>query len=75
LEDVYYQLPFILCYNNILSKGCQDDIARYVYCSETGTQSYPGTYKDQPKLWIEKYFIIKTAMSIRKKILSNKKGK
>ena len=74
LNNVYEQLPFFCCYNNILNQRYQKDIERYIYCEETKTQPYPGSYGDIPKVWIEKYFIIKSALSLRNKKLTENKN-
>ena len=44
----------------------------YVYCSETSTPAYPGSYYDTPSMWIEKYTIIKKAIAIRDKKLTER---
>ena len=44
----------------------------YVYCSETNTPAYPGSYSDTPSIWIEKYYIIKHALALREKKLTDK---
>ena len=51
---------------------CQKDIEKYLYCNETSTPAYPGTYRDTPEIWIQKYYIIKGALAIKEKILRDK---
>ena len=42
----------------------QKDIAKYLYCEDTKTPPYSGSYGENPKIWLEKHFIIKQALSI-----------
>ncbi len=72
LNNIYEQLPFFCCYNNILDEKHQEDIGRYIYCQETGTPHYKGDYDDTPIIWIEKYFIIRSTLEMRKNKLSEK---
>ena len=65
LNNIWEQLPFFMCINHLLDSECQKDINRYIYSKETNTQPYRGAYGDQPSIWIQKYFIIKTAMNLR----------
>jgi len=72
LVAVFEQLPFFCCFGNIFDSDCQEDIEKYLYCNETSTPAYPGTYKDTPKIWIRKYYIIKKALALREKLLRDK---
>ena len=72
LNDIYEQLPFFCCYNNILDEDSQKDIAKYLYCNETNTPPYTGSYGETPVSWIEKYFIIKSTLEMRNKKLLEK---
>ena len=72
LRAIYEQLPFFCCYGYILNRKCQKDISKYVYCTETGTPPYTGTYGDTPNKWIEKFYIIKNAIEMKKGILREK---
>ena len=72
LNDIHGQLPFFCCDNQILDEKCQDDIAMYVYCNETKTPAFSGSYSETPAIWIEKYFIIQKAIEIRNKQLTEK---
>ena len=47
----------------MISKECQKDIARYVYCKEFGASPYPGDYSKHPAIWIDKSFVIKNAFA------------
>ena len=69
LNNIYEQLPFFVCNNKILDKECQKDISKYVYCNDTKTPPYSGSYQDTPSMWIEKYYRIKNAMMLREKKL------
>tara|TARA_Y100001963_G_C6695700_1_gene406895 strand:- start:368 stop:520 length:153 start_codon:yes stop_codon:yes gene_type:complete len=44
----------------------------YVYCNETHTPAYPGSYRETPSDWIEKYHIIKQALAIREQRIMEK---
>tara|TARA_R100000234_G_scaffold117354_1_gene95674 strand:+ start:603 stop:755 length:153 start_codon:yes stop_codon:yes gene_type:complete len=44
----------------------------YVYCNETNTPPYPGSYNETPSIWIDKYYIIKQALAIRERKLTEK---
>ena len=72
LNDIWEQLPFFVCSNNLISEKAQSDISRYIYTKEANTPSYPGSYGDTPHIWIQKYFIIKQAMILRDKKLREK---
>ena len=37
-----------------------------MYCKEFNIPSYPGTYGDQPKKWVDKSFIIKNAFDVKR---------
>jgi len=63
LIDVYHQLPFFACVNMFLEEEHQKVIAQYIYCKDTGVQPFKGGYGDQPKLWVEKYGVIKSAIN------------
>ena len=72
LNDIFEQLPFFTCNNNIIDKTIQKDISRYVYSEATGTPPYKGSYDDTPHIWIQKYYIIREAMMIRENKLRKK---
>jgi hypothetical protein len=73
LNNIYEQLPFFCCSNNILEEKYQEDIAMYVYINETNTPAFDGSYSNTPSRWIDIYFIIKNALNIREKKLMEKK--
>lgn len=60
------QLPFFSCKNMVLDEKSQKDIAKYIYCNDFNVQPYKGSYGEQPKIWIEKSFIIKKLMTDQK---------
>ena len=60
------QLPFFSCKNLFLNNNFQRDIEKYMYCKEYNIHPYKGSYGEQPKLWIEKTFTIKRALSVKK---------
>ena len=54
-------MPFFTCRNIILDKDTYKDIQRYIYCKDLGISAYKGCYGEQPALWVDKYFVMKTA--------------
>ena len=72
LTNIFEQLPFFTCENNIIDEKAQKDISRYVYTKEANTPPYSGSYGDTPHIWIQKYYIIKQAMMIRENKLREK---
>ena len=67
--SVKVQLPFFACSKAIFDLDSQKDIERYMYCKEYGIAPYPGSFEDQPAEWIEKTFIIKSAIAKKEKEL------
>jgi len=57
-KSIMAQLPFFSCKNIVLDDKSQKDIAKYIYCNDFNVQPYKGSYGEQPKIWIEKSFII-----------------
>ena len=72
LNNVFEQLPFFICNNNVIDEKSQKDISRYIYSNETGTQPYSGSYGDIPHIWVQKYYIIKQAIILRDRKLREK---
>jgi len=62
-KSIMAQLPFFSCKNMVLDEKSQKDIAKYIYCNDFNVQPYKGSYGEQPKIWIEKSFIIKKLMN------------
>ena len=69
------QLPFFVCSNVLMKKEYQKDIGKYIFCNETSTPAYPGSYSDQPYRWIQIYFILKQAFAQQQKNLIDKEKK
>ena len=40
---------------------------RYIYCTETGTPAFSGSYGEQPAKWVQYFFIIKNALAKKEK--------
>ena len=57
--DTYSQMPFFCNINIFLDTKFQSDLRRYIYVQDTGTPPYDGGYGSTPKIWVDKYFIIK----------------
>jgi len=72
LRNLFEQLPFFTCDNNIIDEKAQNDISRYFYSTDTSTPPYTGSYGDTPHIWIQKYYTIKEAMTIRKNMHKEK---
>ena len=72
--DVYMQLPFFCWSVVLLDKNIQRDINRYVYAKELGIAPYPGSYGEQPAIWIEKQFLIKNMITALKRMREKKNG-
>ena len=65
--SVAKQLPFFCCPNKVLRKDYQKSIQRYIYCNETGTQAYNGSYGEQPARWVQEFFVLKQAFAQKEK--------
>ena len=63
VRSINAQLPFFCCSNLLHSKEMSKDIERYIYCQDFGISPYPGSYGEQPCLWVEKSFIIKNTLA------------
>ena len=72
LTDIFEQLPFFSCVNKVIDEKSQKDISRYVYSTESSTPPYSGSYGDTPHVWVQKYYIIKQAMTLRENKLREK---
>ena len=72
LNNLWEQLPFFVCNNNLICEKTQKDISRYTYSTDTNTPPYSGSYGDTPYIWIQKYYIIKQAMMLRDQKLRKK---
>jgi hypothetical protein len=62
-ESVMAQLPFFACVNIVIDAKMNRDISKYIYCTELGVSPYPGTFGQQPKKWVEKFFAIKSTLA------------
>ena len=71
-ESINAQLPFFCCRNIIFEKEIQRDIQRYIYCKDNNVPPYAGAYGDQPALWVETYFLIKSAFAKKEKSVIDK---
>tara|TARA_Y100000310_G_scaffold101337_1_gene99358 strand:+ start:627 stop:1106 length:480 start_codon:yes stop_codon:yes gene_type:complete len=72
LTSIWDQLPFFCCYNNILSDDSQKDISKYLYSKDALVPVYPGSYGDQPNLWVQKHNTIKSAFNTRQELHQRK---
>lgn len=62
-KSIIAQLPFFCCKNIVRSKEDQKDIERYVYSENFGVSPYAGSYSEQPAKWVDRAFIIKSAIA------------
>ena len=74
-QSIYSQLPFFCCRNIIFDKDIQKDIQRYIYCKDNNVPPYKGDYNEQPALWVDRYFIIKSAFAKKEKQIFNRSMK
>ena len=74
-QSINAQLPFFSCRNNIIDTHIQKDIKRYIYCKDNNVPPYEGGYDKQPALWVDRYFIIKSALAKKEKNLIDKTKK
>ena len=73
--SVSKQLPFFSCMNILYNQDAQKDIERYLYCKEFGIPPYPGSYNTQPKIWIDRMFLIKKALAKKEKSMIDKQNR
>ena len=66
-QSISAQIPFFACPNSVIEKGIQEDIRRYVYCTTINVPPYEGDYGKQPALWVDNFFIIKSALAKNEK--------
>ena len=71
-ESINAQLPFFSCRNHIFTKEIQRDIQRYVYCKELGIHPYGGSYGNQPAVWVDTFFIIKSSFAKKESLQINR---
>ena len=63
-KSMFSQLPFFCCINRFIEQKFQKDIEQYLYCEDTKTPAFPGSFGQIPAIWKEKHFIIKQSLSI-----------
>ena len=73
--DTFTQMPFFCNINNFLNTKFQHDLQRYSYAQDTGTPPYQGDYGTTPKIWIDKYFIIKGVINTHQNREVKKRGR
>ena len=72
--DTYAQIPFFSNISIFLDAKLQSDIRRYTYSKDTNTPPYSGGYGDTPKIWIDKYFIIRSIINEHESRSVKKRG-
>ena len=73
--DTYAQIPFFCNINIFLSNKFQHDLQRYMYAQDTGTPPYKGDYGSIPRIWIDKYHLIKGILTTYNNREIKKRGK
>ncbi len=73
--SVSKQLPHFSCINIVYSNEAQLNIEKYLYCKEFGISPHSGSYKEQPKKWIDRVFLIKRAFAKKEESLIKKSKK
>ena len=74
-KSVISQIPFFTCINHIRNEKYLKLLTKYLYCTETNTPAYSGSYGEQPATWIEYFFIIKNALAKKERNMQEKAGK
>ena len=66
-KSINAQLSFFCCKNVVFDREMQKDIERYIYSEQFSISPYPGSYGEQPAKWVDRAFIIKSALAKRQK--------
>ena len=74
-QSIYSQLPFFTCRNIVFDREIQRDIERYIYCTNNNVPPYEGSYNNQPALWVDRFFYIKSALAKKENQTINKQKK
>tara|TARA_Y100001963_G_scaffold151424_1_gene234231 strand:- start:51 stop:467 length:417 start_codon:yes stop_codon:yes gene_type:complete len=74
-SSISQQLPFFSCMNVLYDPSSSRDIERYVYSKELNVPPYSGTYGEQPKIWVDKMFMIKNAFAKKESDIRKKESK
>ena len=74
-KSISSQLPFFTCRNVVFDKDIQKDIQRYIYCTNNNVPPYKGSYDEQPAIWVDRFFYIKSAFAKRENQTINKQKK
>jgi len=73
--DTFAQIPFFCNIEMFLNTKFQRDLQRYSYSQDTKTPPYQGDYGSTPKLWLQKYFIIKGVINTYQNREVKKRGR
>tara|TARA_R100000654_G_scaffold5379_3_gene15255 strand:- start:198 stop:431 length:234 start_codon:yes stop_codon:yes gene_type:complete len=66
------QIPFFACINHLRDKKYLKFLSKYMYCTETNTPAYKGSYGEQPAKWVEYFFVIKNVLAKKEKQIKDK---
>ena len=71
-KSILAQIPFFACLNKVRDDKYLKLLNQYVYCTETGTPAYSGSYGEQPARWVQYFFIIKNALAKKEQQMHEK---
>ena len=74
-KSIATQIPFFACFNHVRDENHLKLMNKYIYCTETGTPAYKGSYGEQPAKWVQYFFIIKNAMAKKQSQIKEKAKK
>ena len=73
--DTFTQMPFFCNIETYLNTKFQRDLQRYSYSQDTATSPYKGDFGSTPRLWVDKYFIIKGVINTHQQREVTKRGR
>jgi hypothetical protein len=71
-KSISSQIPFFACVNKVRDDKYLKLLNKYVYCTETNTPAYSGSYGDQSSRWVQYFFIIKNALAKKEQEMHEK---
>ena len=71
-KSIVTQIPFFACLDQVKDDKYLKLMNKYVYCTETNTPAYSGSYGKQPARWVQYFFIIKNAIAKKQNMIQDK---
>ena len=71
-KSIASQIPFFACLNHLREEKYLKLVNQYLYCIETNTPAYSGSYGEQPTRWVQYFFIIKNALAKKQNMIQEK---